>query len=72
VESENHLAPSKQAGFIWVYIFAPLVGGSIAAGCFRFIIAPMIAAKIATMACECSAAAALNGSRENREGNCQP
>ncbi len=64
--------PGPNGGFFWVYIFAPLVGGSIAAGCFRFIIAPMMAAKIATMACECSAETALNGSRENRGGNCQP
>lgn len=37
--------PGPKGGFFWVYIFAPLMGGSVAAVCFRFVIAPMMTAK---------------------------
>jgi glycerol uptake facilitator protein len=37
--------PGPQNGFFWVYIVAPLIGGSAAAGFFRFILAPLMVAK---------------------------
>jgi hypothetical protein len=32
---------------------APLMGGAVAAGCFRFVIAPLMAAKAITPMCSC-------------------
>ncbi|MGA9535739.1 MAG: aquaporin [Desulfobacterales bacterium] len=45
--------PGPKGGFFWVYIAAPLIGGAAAAGCFRFVIAPLMAAKSFSATCEC-------------------
>lgn len=45
--------PGPQNGFFWVYILAPLIGGSGAAGFFRFILAPLMAAKNRTLEGSC-------------------
>jgi len=37
--------PGPQSGFFWVYIVAPLIGGSSAAGFFRWILSPLMTAK---------------------------
>jgi glycerol uptake facilitator protein len=44
--------PGPKGGFFWVYIAAPLIGGA-AAGCFRFVIAPLMAAKSFSATSEC-------------------
>jgi len=42
----GHIAiPGPRGGFFWVYILAPLLGGAIAAACFRVVIAPLMAAR---------------------------
>ncbi len=46
--------PGPRGGFFWVYILAPLLGGAIAAGCFRFVIAPLMNAKNAELTCSCN------------------
>ena len=45
--------PGLQGGFFWVYILAPLLGGALAAACFRFVIAPLMAAKNFESVCVC-------------------
>ena len=45
--------PGPQNGFFWVYIAAPLIGGGSAAGFFRFILAPLMAAKNRELDCRC-------------------
>jgi glycerol uptake facilitator protein len=45
--------PGPQNGFFWVYIAAPLIGGGSAAGFFRFILAPLMAAKNEELVCSC-------------------
>ena len=45
--------PGPQNGFFWVYIAAPLIGGGGAAGFFRFILAPLMAAKNEELVCSC-------------------
>jgi len=37
--------PGPKGGFLWVYVVAPLLGGALAAGVFRFVIAPLMEAK---------------------------
>lgn len=50
----GHVAiPGPQNGFFWVYILAPLLGGSAAAVCFRFVIAPLMSVRTDTVACTC-------------------
>lgn len=52
--------PGPKGGFFWVYILAPLMGGTMAAVCFRFIIAPMMTAKeLSSITCECQTPAPL-------------
>lgn len=46
--------PGPKSGFFWVYIAAPLTGGAVAAVFFRFILAPLMAAKNKSLACSCS------------------
>ncbi len=42
----NEIAiPGPKNGFFWVYIAAPLIGGSSAAGFFRYILSPLMTAK---------------------------
>ncbi len=51
----HHIAiPGPRSGFFWVYILAPLIGGAVAAGCFRFVIAPLMTAKSGDTVCACS------------------
>jgi len=45
--------PGPKGGFFWVYIAAPLLGGAIAAACFRFVIAPLMVSKGAEDVCTC-------------------
>ena len=45
--------PGPNGGFFAVYIAAPLLGGAAAAGCFRWVIAPLMAAKNFEMMCAC-------------------
>jgi glycerol uptake facilitator protein len=45
--------PGPCGGFFWVYIAAPLIGGAGAALCFRWGIAPLMAAKNTAMRCAC-------------------
>jgi len=45
--------PGPKGGFFWVYIFAPLLGGAIAASCFRFVIAPLMTSKDTEEVCTC-------------------
>jgi glycerol uptake facilitator protein len=45
--------PGPQSGFFWVYIVAPLIGGVVAAGFFRFILAPLMIAKNLALGCDC-------------------
>lgn len=45
--------PGPQGGFFWVYILAPLLGGAVAALCFRFIVTPLMGGK-QEKACGCS------------------
>ncbi|MFZ0132161.1 MAG: MIP/aquaporin family protein [Desulfobacterales bacterium] len=47
--------PGPKGGFFWVYIAAPLMGGAVAAGCFRFVVAPLMTAKISVVSCGCAA-----------------
>jgi glycerol uptake facilitator protein len=53
--------PGPGGGFFWVYIAAPLIGGAAAAVCFRWGIAPLMAAKNAKMTCTCAPATDLTG-----------
>lgn len=49
--------PGPKGGFFWVYVAAPLIGGVVAAACFRLVIAPLMAAKAYTpLACACEPA----------------
>jgi len=54
----GHIAiPGPKGGFFWVYVAAPLIGGIVAAACFRFVIAPLMAAKAYTpLVCGCESA----------------
>ncbi|MGD2272811.1 MAG: MIP/aquaporin family protein [Desulfobacterales bacterium] len=45
--------PGPRGGFFWVYIAAPLVGGAVAAGFFRWVISPLMAARNSEQTCEC-------------------
>lgn len=45
--------PGPESGFFWVYILAPLLGGIVAAICFRFIVTPLMGAEQA-VACTCT------------------
>ena len=45
--------PGPKGGFFWVYIAAPLFGGAVAAACFRFVIAPLMASKGTEDVCTC-------------------
>lgn len=47
--------PGPKGGFLWVYVFAPLLGGAVAAGVFRLVIAPLMAAKNIESLCTCEA-----------------
>lgn len=53
--------PGPKGGFFWVYIAAPLMGGAGAAGCFRFVIAPLMAAKTSTPSCSCESCSKETG-----------
>ncbi len=46
--------PGPKGGFFWVYILAPLMGGAVAAFCFRFVIAPLMAARGSEEICACN------------------
>ncbi|MDA3970085.1 MAG: aquaporin [Desulfobulbaceae bacterium] len=37
--------PGPHSGFFWVYIRAPLLGGTMAALCFRFVVTPLMGGK---------------------------
>jgi len=50
--------PGPAGGFFWVYIAGPLMGGAAAALCFRWGIAPLMAAKNAETRCTCAPAVA--------------
>lgn len=50
--------PGPHGGFFWVYIASPLIGGASAALCFRWGIAPLMAAKNAETRCTCAPAIA--------------
>jgi glycerol uptake facilitator protein len=50
---EQIAIPGPKGGFFWVYMAAPLMGGTGAAGCFRFVIAPLMATKSFSATCEC-------------------
>ena len=46
--------PGPKGDFSWVYIAAPfMVGAGGAAGCFRFVIALLMAAKTISSSCNC-------------------
>ena len=46
--------PGPKGGFFWVYIASPLLGGALAAACFRFVIAPLMSARTSTLlSCSC-------------------
>lgn len=45
--------PGPKGGFFWVYIAAPLIGGVVSAVAFRFVIAPLMAAKRNENICGC-------------------
>ena len=45
--------PDAVGGWFWVYILAPLLGSSLAAGCFRWLIEPMMLAKNKEDKCNC-------------------
>jgi glycerol uptake facilitator len=49
--------PGPKGGFFAVYIAAPLIGGAAAAACFRWVIAPLMAAKNVEMVCNCTSRA---------------
>ena len=55
--------PGPHGGFFVVYIAAPLIGGAAAAGFFRWVIAPLMAAKNVEMVCNCASCAEI---AENR------
>jgi glycerol uptake facilitator protein len=46
--------PGPHGGFFVVYIAAPLIGGSAAAGFFRWVIAPLMASKNVETICSCA------------------
>lgn len=45
--------PGPRGGFFWVYIAAPLMGGALAAGFFRLVISPLMAARNSEQICAC-------------------
>jgi glycerol uptake facilitator protein len=46
--------PGPEGGFFWVYVVGPLLGGALAAACFRFVIAPLMSVRASTLpACAC-------------------
>jgi glycerol uptake facilitator protein len=46
--------PGVKGGFFLVYIAAPLLGGALAAACFRFVVAPLMSARASSSAtCAC-------------------
>jgi glycerol uptake facilitator protein len=50
--------PGPKGGFFVVYVAAPLLGAAVAAVGFRWVIAPLMAAKNAEMTCTCASAPA--------------
>jgi glycerol uptake facilitator protein len=47
--------PGPEGGFFYVYILSPLLGGAVAAACFRFVLAPLMSIKaVAPSICSCS------------------
>jgi glycerol uptake facilitator protein len=45
--------PGPKGGFFWVYVLAPLLGGALAAVCFRWVISPLMVAKGNQEICSC-------------------
>lgn len=45
--------PDAVGGWFWVYILAPVLGSSLAAGCFRWFVEPLMLAKNKEDRCDC-------------------
>ncbi len=46
--------PGPEGGVFWVYVAGPLLGGALAAACFRFVIAPLMSVRASTLpTCAC-------------------
>lgn len=45
--------PDAVGGWFWVYILAPIIGSSLAAGCFKWLIEPVMLAKKKEDKCDC-------------------
>jgi glycerol uptake facilitator protein len=55
--------PGPRGGFLWVYVIAPLIGGAVAAGVFRFVMAPLMTARSDASICVCADAKTMESSK---------